>query len=201
MSSVVDLCNLALSHLGDDATVASIDPPEGSAQAEHCARFYPTVRDALLEMHAWNFWIRRVALAQLDVPTWSWTYAYAVPAGAIKLLAVLPPDATSDASSQPYEAESADDGALIVRTNQESASLRYTVKVDDLTIFPPLVSAALSRLLASYLAGVVVKGEPGRQAAKEQMQMFERLMAQAMVSDSNQRKATNDYAPAWISSR
>ena len=46
MASVADICNMALGHLGDSATVASIDPPEGSAQAEHCARFYPMVRDA-----------------------------------------------------------------------------------------------------------------------------------------------------------
>ena len=48
MPSEVDICNLALGHLGDSATVATIDPPEGSAQAEHCARFYPIARDARL---------------------------------------------------------------------------------------------------------------------------------------------------------
>ena len=37
-----------LGHIGDAATVSSINPPEGSAQAEHCARFYPIARDALL---------------------------------------------------------------------------------------------------------------------------------------------------------
>ena len=50
MASEVDICNLALGHLGDNATVASLNPPEGSVQAQHCARFYPIARDALLEM-------------------------------------------------------------------------------------------------------------------------------------------------------
>ena len=59
MASDVEICNLALSHLGDTATVASIDPPEGSAQAEHCARFYPIARDALLEKHDWSWATRR----------------------------------------------------------------------------------------------------------------------------------------------
>ena len=36
MASDVQICNIALAHLGDTATVASINPPEGSAQAEHC---------------------------------------------------------------------------------------------------------------------------------------------------------------------
>ena len=33
MASEVDICNLALAHLGDAATVSSINPPEGSIQA------------------------------------------------------------------------------------------------------------------------------------------------------------------------
>ena len=43
MASEIDIVNLALSRLGDDATVASLYPPEGSAQAEHGARFYPVL--------------------------------------------------------------------------------------------------------------------------------------------------------------
>ena len=41
MATSVDICNLALSILGDDATVVSITPPAGSDQAGHCARWYP----------------------------------------------------------------------------------------------------------------------------------------------------------------
>ena len=65
MASVVDICNLALAHLGDDATISSIDPPEGSAQAEHCKRFYTSARDTLLQLHPWNFASKRIALAEL----------------------------------------------------------------------------------------------------------------------------------------
>ena len=64
MASDVDICNLALSFLGDDANVSSISPPEGSQQSEHCARFYPIARDGLLQMHNWNWASRRVALSQ-----------------------------------------------------------------------------------------------------------------------------------------
>ena len=63
MASEVEICNLALAHLGDEATVASIDPPEGSAQAEHCQRFYPVSRNSLLEMHDWAFATKRATLA------------------------------------------------------------------------------------------------------------------------------------------
>ena len=100
MASEVDICNLALARLGDNATVASIDPPEGSAQAEHCARFYAIARDSLLEMHAWKFATRRVQLAKLTVPSWDWSFAYAEPTGALKLLGVLSATASNDDETQ-----------------------------------------------------------------------------------------------------
>jgi hypothetical protein len=98
MASAVSICNLALSHLGDTATVSAIDPPEGSAQAQHCARFYPIARDALLEMAAWNFATKRATLAELTNTSTEWLYAYALPSGCINLLAVHPADATDDYS-------------------------------------------------------------------------------------------------------
>ena len=64
MASEVEICNLALARLGDAATVVSIDPPEGSAQAEHCAMFYPMARDTLLAQHPWGFAQRRVRPAR-----------------------------------------------------------------------------------------------------------------------------------------
>jgi len=68
MASDVDLGNLMLSHLGDDATVTNLNPPEGSSQAEHVAVFFPIARDSLLEMHNWNFATRRAPLAETDLP-------------------------------------------------------------------------------------------------------------------------------------
>jgi hypothetical protein len=99
VSSEVDICNMALGHLGDDATVASLDPPEGSAQAEHCARFYPMARDAMLDAHKWGFATRRASLALLsETPPSPWRYAYAQPADALNLISMLAPDAADDNS-------------------------------------------------------------------------------------------------------
>ena len=88
MSSVVDIVNLALSHLGDTATVASIDPPEGSAQAEHAARFFPFALAAMLEGHPWSFATKRAILAPLNTAPNGWAYAYGVPADALRVLGV-----------------------------------------------------------------------------------------------------------------
>ena len=201
MSSVVEICNLALSHLGDSATIATIDPPEGSAQAEHCARFYPIARDSLLEMHPWNFATRRVSLAALDIDLWSWAYAYAAPTSCLKIVSILPNESGSDDETQPYETESAEDGTLIIRTDVESATCRYIYKVTDSARFPPLFVDALARLLASYMSGPVVKGESGRKAGLEQLQAFRQIASQAMVSDANQRMVRPTHTPSWIGAR
>lgn len=201
MASEVDICNLALARLGDNATVASIDPPEGSAQAEHCARFYAVARDSLLEMHAWKFATRRVLLAKLTVESWDWSFAYAEPAGALKLLGVLSATASNDDETQPYEAESAANGAAIILTNQEGASLRFVARVTDTTKFSPLFVDALAWLLASYLAGPVLKGDAGAAMAKACLQSFMLAFSNARVSDANQRKVRPEHTPAWIAGR
>ena len=201
MASEVDICNLALARLGDNATVASIDPPEGSAQAEHCARFYAVARDSLLEMHAWKFATRRVLLAKLTVESWDWAFAYAEPTGALKLLGVLSPSASNDEETQPYETESDANGASIILTNQEDASLRFVARVTDTTKFSSLFVDALSWLLASYLAGPVIKGDTGAAMAKACMQSFMLVFSDAKMSDANQRKVRMEHTPAWISGR
>ncbi len=96
MSSEVDIVNLALSNLGEAATVSSIDPPEGSAEAEHAAMFYPMARDSMLEMHEWRFATKRVLLALTGSDTFEWTYAYALPAGMLRALAVLPETSSAE---------------------------------------------------------------------------------------------------------
>lgn len=201
MASVVDICNQALSRLGDSATVASIDPPEGSAQAEHCARFYPMARDALLESFPWKFATRRVRLAALAVPSWNWAYAYALPSDCLHALAVLPADAGSDADSQPFEVETGEDGVLLVLTDQPAACLRYTSTVEDSARFPPLFVDALSWLLASSLAGPLMKGDVGAAMAKTCLQYAAAATASAKLSDARQRKLGRKHTPDWIKGR
>ena len=226
MASDVDVCNMALAYLGDTATVASINPPSGSAQSSHCARFYPMALSELLEMHAWGFMSTRVALAEVDNPTTSWQYAYAAPSDMVNAVAILPPDATDDYTMgfpfpygqpwigsgnfnltygqivpQPFQIGVDDDGNAIILTNQENAVLRYTRNRVDAARMPPLAVDALARLLASKLAGPLLKGEQGRAETKAQMAYFADAFQKAVESDSNQRKLNLTHAPSWIINR
>ncbi len=227
MASAVDICNLALGHLGDDATVSSIDPPEGSAQAEHCARFYSIARDTALEAHDWNFATTRSVLAQVGSAWPSWAFCYELPVSCIRAVSVLPPNALDDYSvgisggggaelgfpgtslaqhgavysPQEYAIETDERDRRLLYTNQPDAVLRYTRRVTDTTRFSPLFVDALSRLLASYLAGPVVKGTEGVSVAQAQLGAYRAIIAQATVSDTNQRQSRPVHNVPWISGR
>lgn len=201
MASEVDICNLALARLGDNATVSSIDPPEGSAQAGHCARFYPIARDSLLESHPWKFATRREPLAQLAQESWNWGFAYAAPARALRLLAVLPTNASSDAETQDYETETDDAGTALILTNLENANIRYIARVHDTTKYSPMFTDALGWLLASHLAGPIIKGDAGAAMARSCYQSYQLVYSAAVVSDANQHQVTPTHTPDWMAAR
>lgn len=220
MASEVEICNLALGHLGDSATVASIDPPEGSAQAEHCQRFYPIARDTLLEMHDWSFATMRARLAQVASPTTSWRHAYTQPANCLQVRAILPPESIDDYAlqyvmagnefyppaagayiPQPFATETLVSGTKVILTNQENAIARYTARVIDTTKFSNLFTMTLSWHLASLLAGPIIKGDVGRAEAKRCMEMVGVFLGRATPADSNQRDVQPLHVVPWMSGR
>jgi hypothetical protein len=226
VASAVDICNEALSHLGDSATVSSIDPPEGSAQAEHCARFYPTCLAALLEMHPWSFATRRIALAMVTNPSSGWSYAYAIPSDQVNTIAVLAADAPDDYSApgrvssqsdvtpyysgvrvagsytpQDYATEGNIDGVEILLTNQIDAVLRYTALVTDVTKFTPLFRKTLAWFLAAELAGPLIKGDSGRSTALSCTKVALSWLAVAKDSDASNRQSKPQHQVSWLNAR
>ena len=75
MANPVEICNLALSHLGSSATVSAISPPDGSVEAGYCARFYGMARQLSLTAFTWQFALKRVALAEVTNTSTVWLYA------------------------------------------------------------------------------------------------------------------------------
>ena len=228
MTSEVDISNLALAHLGDSATVTSLSPPEGSAQAEHCSRFYPIARDSLLEQHDWKFNTRREAGALLtEVPLNGWLYAYGMPNRALRVLAVLPPSVNDDYSStftipgyttasgnpysyldaytdyqpQAYALETLSNGNVVIYTNQPDAVIRFTINLTDSTQFSPLFVDTLSWYLASYLAGPIIKGEAGAAEGQRCLKIAMALMGKATMSDTRNEQVRPKHSVSWINNR
>lgn len=198
MASVVDICNLALAHLGDEATVSAISPSDGSAQADHCARFYPIARDICLERHDWNFARRRTVLAETaNTPPEVWEYEYSMPANVIRVLMVMDENGDEDKPKAFMQGTDAN-GAKVIWTNEPNATLLYTHAITDTTKFSALFVDCLSYLLASYLAGPITKDVKTKQGM---MQVFESQLGKAAMASAgaNNNKAT--HTPDWIAQR
>ena len=208
---------MALSHLGDDATIVNLDPPEGSAQAEQAALFYPIARDALLEMYPWNFALRRTTLALLDEqPNTQWAYAYALPSNVLGVFAVQGSEDTDDFVGTTYgpvaavngvndfEIEGLSDNTRVLYTNVVDARIRYTVAVTIPSFFPPLFTVALSYFLASFLAGPVLKGETGRTVAGAMLSTMSGYLTKAQDMDAKQRRTSrlrDAHIAPWVGAR
>lgn len=200
----VDIANLALAHLGDDATVSQLVPPEGSAQAEHCARFLPIARSTLLELHAWKFAVRRAQPAlRADLASTAWGYVYQEPNSLIRVLSVLPEGYTrdSDGSAVEFDTESDEDGNGLILTNTPNATIRGVFNVTDPARFTPLFTEALGWLLASYVAGPLIKGETGAQEGVRCWQAFLGMYARATGSSANQARKTLNHTAPWVAAR
>lgn len=227
MPSEVDIANGALAYLGDPAILSVLYPPDGSPQSAMCARFYPMARDALLELHAWGFATKRVALPLLALtPPSSWLYAYSTPNDALNLIAILDPAALDDtvtgvsgfldtaysssASSfggvgyytpQAYKSEAAADGTGVIYTNQANAVLIYSAAITDPTQFSPLFTETLQWFLSSKIAGPLLKGNEGRRMTEVCLAAFKYWLAMAENSDANQNTSHPIGQTRWIQGR
>ena len=222
MATEVNICNLALAHLGDDATIASLSPPEGSAQAEKAARFYPIARDTLLEMHTWNFAAKRANLALTTNNIAQWDYAYVAPTDMMSPVAVISPIAQNDYATRMSAGDTpggitsnyaptivagqytpqqfAIEGTTIY-TNVETAMLRYQAFITESDKFSPLFVMTLSWHLASMLAGPIIKGDQGAAEAKRCTQVMVNYLTTAKQSDNLQRDITVEHIVPWTSGR
>jgi len=199
MNSEVDICNLALSYLGDTANISSLD--ERSVQAELCRHFYPMARDMLLEMHSWNFAVTRTGLSLLHEKRGDWLFTYALPNKMLRALSILREDSQGErdtSSDIPFLIEAMPTGEVVICTNQKDAVLRYVLAVDDPIRFTPLFTIALSWLLASKLAGPIYKGTEGVRMSQTALAAFSQAFSAAVKSDANQGLMPITYIPEGI---
>lgn len=214
MASVPDICNIALSHVGDDAVITSIDPPDGTVQAGHCRRFYPIARKAMIEMGPWGFATARAELAEVANASNVWAYAYALPSNCLKPLRVLRAVGFPYVHASIYEADTLsgnltneqggsefviENGVLF--THEPEAVLIYRRDITDTTKFTPTFVIAIGYMLGSFLAGPIVKGMDGVQLGAKLLEMAMSWAAQAAVLDANSTTETNDHLPSSLRAR
>lgn len=138
--SSIALCSRALLKIGA-GTIASFD--EGTAEAEVAANLYPSVRDALLSSHPWNFATGQATLARLAAePVADYAYAFQLPADFLRALS-----AGNGGRGQGLDYRLAESR---LHCNSDSMVLTYVFRPDERE-FPPFFDQTLiTRLAAEF---------------------------------------------------
>ena len=199
-----------------DATIAALDPPDGRAESGHCRRFFQMALNELIEAGAWTFAKTRVALAEATNPSSLWTYAYALPNDCASPLRVLTMAAAQDFILWPFSAVltvdelqawnergSSDfetEGALLL-THEPEAVLLYVRTVTDPQLLSATATSALTYLLASYIAGPILRGTEGAKAAQTLRQVAYGIISRAAAQDANSSHERSEFVPETIRRR
>lgn len=195
MSSVVSICNLALSNLGKD-NISDLSEP--TAEARSCNQFYAHVRDTLLQVYPWRFAGRTESLAEVaNAKPGRWRYAYRRPVECLKVRIVRPEYSTGDPRPDdpqtPYDIE-----GDTIYCDLSPAFLRYTFRLVDPVKFPPLFVEALSWHLAVRLAMPLTRDPKVRADA---YQLATSTQASAAAADANEVRETSDHESDLVAER
>ena len=204
MTSVVDICNLALSNIRA-GSINNIDEP--SLQAQQCKLKYPFMRDRLLTELPWSFNHKIRALSLVTTEIYNWAYAYQYPSDCLKISRLIGAyeelaNADADVISRlidsqllpisdmrrkvPYEIFNFSDNKVI-GANEADLRIGYSVKVTDPNLFSTDFILALSHLLASELAIPVTGIELGRKLRSDSLQIYKVYLNNAIADDLNEQ--------------
>jgi hypothetical protein len=190
MASVIQICNIALSRIGQSEQIQSLT--EQTKAAQLCALHYADCRDEVLRNFDWPFAEARVNLADIGSPPTNWAYRYQLPTDCLKARYITIPGVANPVADQriPFRLVHTGTGRGII-TNQPEAELVYTVKVEDTTYFDPLFVSALAWRLAAELAMGLSARPEGYQNAYQQ-HLFVLGQAQAVALSEQQQLVPQD---------
>jgi len=152
-TSAVDVCNLALDLLKQDATITSIETPVTEAETI-CARWYDETRRSVLRGNAWNFAIKRAILApSVEVPVFGYSKKFPLPNDFVRLL-TLGDDNTVLQSAEELELldYQMEDNAILLNTDSDQLKMRYIFDIKNVVKFDSMFVGILSHTLAINMA-------------------------------------------------
>lgn len=212
MATLVQICNMALTHVGR-APVNAVT--EASPEARELNRHYALARDTLLQSHDWKFARRRQPLARLNTDEYTnvvddpegylgpptdeerqvqgpWLYSFSFPVRALRILQVNDVD-VSEKYGAPYEII-----GRVIYTNVETTYLTYTSMISDTEEFPPLFVDALTYGIAARVAYPLTREAKIR---NDMLALYDQARTVAMVWDMNLTETVIDHVSEFIEAR
>lgn len=177
----IQICNMALGHLGHTKFIASLTEP--SLAADLCELYYEPARDFVLEDFPWPFATKYVTLGLVEEdPNDDWTYSYRYPDDCVYARRIVNALGRTNPNPPPFKVGADADGRLIY-TDEEDAILEYTKLVTDTNLFPAVFAMAHSWYLASLIA-------PG--LAKDKKQALNCLQIYSVVKGTAEARQLNE---------
>lgn len=194
-SSAIEVCNMALVQLKQDAIV-QLDPPSSMSE-KYCALVYHQVRRACLRKHTWNFAMKRIALTPTSdaTPAFGYTHAYLLPTDFIRFAGQYSGEGVIT-SFEDYDIEN---GYLLYNGEDNTdLNIRYVYDAQIVQKFDPLFLSLFILELAIALAPKY-SGTENRQAALVKMQ--QEALAEAKSVDGQERPPRRKQRSKWLESR
>jgi hypothetical protein len=171
MASETDICNLALTRIGNNP-ITSID--QADKPGTLCKLHYPICRDTVLMAHPWNFAIKRTVLPkELVPPTHEFSAQHTIPADCLRIMRT-----GFEAAGMPiiYRIE----GNKLL-CNDDQVYVEYITSDVPTGRFSPLFVDALACKLAAEIA-ISITGSDSK--AQSMMQMYVAKIQEARVTDA-----------------
>ena len=142
MASIVDVCNVALGAVGAPL-INSID--DANTGARLCKANFPLVRDATLEERPWSFAVQRKRYTRENaVPAFGYSYQYPYGTEVVHVVEAF--------VVEPGDLDYVVENRRILCDEADGINARVVVRVDDLSLWSPTFTAAVSFRLGALLA-------------------------------------------------
>lgn len=167
INSKVDLCNMAIGHLGSFGTVSDIDIPESDVEATF-ALWYDISRQTFLKMTMPNFSLARRSIALVsETPPLPFSFSYAYPSDCLKVLGI----GNIEDKVNNYTVEA--DRIYTDVEYLDGLPLRFIKDIQDVTSMSPEFKMGFSWFLAGNVAMEITQDEG-------KVKMIEQLLPEKM---------------------
>ena len=195
MSSVIDICNLALAGLGVEDQIVSLT--QDSVNARMCNLFYEHTRDAELRAHPWNFAIKRAQLAETTAPKFGKAAAFQLPTDYIRL---LHPDPAENFNTLDWQIETGANGNKVIVTDEETLlEIRYIHRVTDPNLFDPLFQECLVAAMRIQLCEKVTGGSNTKM--QTQIERYKEAVRNAKKANAFENSSQEPPEQTWLTCR
>lgn len=184
MSSEVNICNEALTALGENTIISLTDD---SKAARLCNLKYTTKRDYLLRRYNWSFAARRVILApDVNIPVFEYSAQFTLPTDCIQFREIYP-------TSVAYSIENNK-----IMCDESELYIKYTARITNVALMDIAFQETLSVLIARELAFPLADSDSKFNKMDE---LFEVKLSEARFAGSIEDDLKSIEAENWLEER